>query len=1165
MKNTPTKKFHPDFIEEVNQRTDLVDIISGHIELKKRGKEYLGLCPFHDEKTPSFSVSPTKKLAYCFGCSWGGNAIKFLMELNRVSFVDAILDLARSANIPVRYEDGSTEYDYPDPLPRPLTPKPLPAKEEKENSDKKDYTVDEWRVNRSVERLLSGTGDAAKALGWLFNRGITHEMVERYRLGLEKRVVTPDESDPERKETYWALAIFIPVPNRPGRFYIKKRVAPWLSGADRPNYLGKWAQFGVPATIWFTYNPDDAHETWFAEGEWDAIRLAEQARTRGEKAAVACSTSGAGTVPKQEELNRLPGQVIIFYDRDKAGEEGSQKLAEALPERGRIALVPMPDNCQVKGWDISNALDAGYTWDDFKAAASSASSYTPSIQELDACPERTISRDEWELTFGFGKRLRNRIKQALDGFKGFGKQQSHLPRPKEAPNALFQDANQRLTTWQDAATQGYQYILDKSAPSLGKSHAAGIALPDAFAVEKLWYISTDHRNPTTGVIESNYVDLPVRHKGLKVDESRRTPHGRPFLVWPRAGEEPDTQGNCFRTDLFQKFRAKNLNVEASLSSPICQKACKVAHLCKSGSGGKYAATFRGDRQNALASNRIRAHADSLPSPQDFDYSTSGLIWDEIGIQLKPMESVSVTLADFDQVWGELEMKAPSLHKALKPLRLALRPLLTGDVKQPYHGWDDAGIRALLPQKPDNLAFIIDELETILQPDLSFLNQQADRITASEAKKLGISQSAQALANREFRRQNHEDFSEGFQKLALNWLVPFLGVWAGERGALRGERQQLIIFTHSERHAAVARTAKFNIFLDATITREKLALLLGINPEEIYVVEQEIPNHGNLKIIQITGMGKLGKERSESLQNRVAALRKALEERYPGIVFGDWKTHASSGDGQWFVNLRGSNEFQNASALCAIGIPYQNVGHLQALYQTLTGDYAPLDQENPQSGLQRFIEAHVQAEIEQAAGRLRSHIRPNEQLTFIFVGDYDLSFLGMPVEQITAFELCDEAGTLRQKTRWAIWQAYVQLRQQLKDPTEIGLNQLARGVGITKGRLSQIAKEFFGWSGLQRCLDLLFNSLYNNPKHPLLVDEDVYWLAQDYLPLILELPPLEALLEVAMLIRTQNLEGFKQILAVAMEETKSKLLSAFLALMPMEVMSGSWKPLGFSSE
>jgi hypothetical protein len=188
------------------------------------------------------------------------------------------------------------------------------------------------------------------------------------------------------------------------------------------------------------------------------------------------------------------------------------------------------------------------------------------------------------------------------------------------------------------------------------------------------------------------------------------------------------------------------------------------------------------------------------------------------------------------------------------------------------------------------------------------------------------------------------------------------------------------------------------------------------------------------------------------------------------------------------------------------------------------------------------------------GRLRSHIRQEEQLTFIFVGDYDLSFLGMPVEQIEAFELCYEAGTPQQKTRWAIWQAYLQLRQQLKDPTEIGLNQLARLVGITKGRLSQIAHEFNGWAGLQRCLDLLFNSLYNNPKHPLMVDEDVYWLAKDYLPKVLELPPLEALLEVATLIRTQNIEGFKQILAAATLETKSKLLSAFGALSPMEVMS-----------
>ena len=789
------------------------------------------------------------------------------------------------------------------------------------------------------------------------------------------------------------------------------------------------------------------------------------------------------------------------------------------------------------------------TPEEFLALGAQYGGYTPSRQELDDQKERTISRDEWEVTFGFGKRLRNRIKQALVSFKGFG-QAPPQPRPHKTPDKLF-DANRRQKTWQDAAKEGYRYILDSSAPGLGKSHAAGIALPDAFDTEKLWYISADHRNPTTGVIESNYVDLPVRHNGLKIDDTRKTPNGNPFKVWPKAGEEPDTKGNCLKTDLFQKFRAKNLNFKASDTSPICNN-CKVAHLCKSGSGRNYNASFRGDRKSALNANRIRAHADSLPSAIDFDYFTSGLFWDEVGTQFKSMDSVNVTLADFDQTWAELETKALHLHEALKPLRLALRPLLTGDVKQPYHGWDDGSIRALLPSVPDNLSQIINELERVLKPDLSFLKNQPDSVSSSGQD---ISKGIHRLINRQFRRFVHEEFSDEFQKLALNWLIPLLKVWSGERGGFRCARTLLTIFTHSARHASVARAAKFNVFLDATITREHLALLLEVEPNEIYVVEQETPNKGNLRIIQVTGMGKLGKDRSESMQDRVAALKKALSERYPGgIAFGDWKTHAEAGDGQWFVNLRGSNEFQTTSTLAVFGVPYQNIGHLQALYQTLTGDYAPLDKQNPQSGLQRFIQAHVEAEIEQAVGRLRSHIRPEEQLTFIFVGDYDLSFLGMPVEQIEAFELCYEAGTQQQKTRWAIWQAYLQLRQQVKDGTEVGLNQLARLVGITKGRLSQIAHEFNGWAGLQRCLDLLFNSLYNNPKHPLMVDEDVYWLAKEYLPLVLELPPLEALLEVATLIRTQNIEGFKQILAAATLETKSKLLSAFGALMPMEVMS-----------
>lgn len=95
-------RLHPDTIETIKQRVDIVDVISEYVVLRKRGKDYVGCCPFHDEKTPSFSVSSNKQLYYCFGCNAGGNAIKFLMEVGKRSFSDVVLDLARRYQIPVQ-------------------------------------------------------------------------------------------------------------------------------------------------------------------------------------------------------------------------------------------------------------------------------------------------------------------------------------------------------------------------------------------------------------------------------------------------------------------------------------------------------------------------------------------------------------------------------------------------------------------------------------------------------------------------------------------------------------------------------------------------------------------------------------------------------------------------------------------------------------------------------------------------------------------------------------------------------------------------------------------------------------------------------------------------------------------------------------------------------
>ena len=99
-------RLHPRTIEAVKERADIVDVVGEHVVLKKKGREFVGICPFHDDKSPSMTVSPAKQFYYCFSCGAGGNAIKFLMELQRQSFSDVVLELARKYQLPVETLEG---------------------------------------------------------------------------------------------------------------------------------------------------------------------------------------------------------------------------------------------------------------------------------------------------------------------------------------------------------------------------------------------------------------------------------------------------------------------------------------------------------------------------------------------------------------------------------------------------------------------------------------------------------------------------------------------------------------------------------------------------------------------------------------------------------------------------------------------------------------------------------------------------------------------------------------------------------------------------------------------------------------------------------------------------------------------------------------------------
>jgi len=101
--------FSEDLVEEVRLKNDIVDVISGYVKLQKKGSSYFGLCPFHNEKSPSFSVSRQKQMYYCFGCGAGGNVFTFVMEYENYSFVEALKMLAERVGVELPEAEYSKE------------------------------------------------------------------------------------------------------------------------------------------------------------------------------------------------------------------------------------------------------------------------------------------------------------------------------------------------------------------------------------------------------------------------------------------------------------------------------------------------------------------------------------------------------------------------------------------------------------------------------------------------------------------------------------------------------------------------------------------------------------------------------------------------------------------------------------------------------------------------------------------------------------------------------------------------------------------------------------------------------------------------------------------------------------------------------------------------
>ncbi|WP_057765329.1 DNA primase [Companilactobacillus tucceti] len=160
-----------EFIDEVTSKTNIVDVISKYVQLKKAGKNFVGLCPFHEERTPSFTVTEEKQFFHCFSCGRGGNVYKFIMEMESKSFPESVIEVAKMGNIPIpdSYQTENTNY---------------------QNSDSRTLLKMYEETAKLYSHILLKTENGSKALKYLNNRDIDKNLIETFNLGY-----APNNSD----------------------------------------------------------------------------------------------------------------------------------------------------------------------------------------------------------------------------------------------------------------------------------------------------------------------------------------------------------------------------------------------------------------------------------------------------------------------------------------------------------------------------------------------------------------------------------------------------------------------------------------------------------------------------------------------------------------------------------------------------------------------------------------------------------------------------------------------------------------------------------------------------------------------------------------------------------------------------------------------------------
>jgi DNA primase len=332
-------------IDEVLRRTDIAEVVGRHVHLSRHGKYLKGLCPFHSEKTPSFTVTPEKQIFYCYGCGKGGHVIRFVMEMEGLSFPEAVRKLAEEAGLPVTWEPSRTDE---------LSPR----------SQEREWLYRAHEHAQKLYRYLLLNTEAGKpAMAYLRSRGFTDRMIEAFGIGyapdrwdtlvrslerqgfpldlMEKGGLLSRRQDDGYVDRFRDRIMF-PITDGDGRVIA---FAGRLLGDGQPKYLNspETPLFNKSRVLYRLHEARAAirktKRVVLFEGYVDCIK----AWSAGVENGVA-TMGTALTAEHATLLRRYAEEAVICYDGDDAGQAAAHKSIPLLENAGFRVLVAMLPN-----------------------------------------------------------------------------------------------------------------------------------------------------------------------------------------------------------------------------------------------------------------------------------------------------------------------------------------------------------------------------------------------------------------------------------------------------------------------------------------------------------------------------------------------------------------------------------------------------------------------------------------------------------------------------------------------------------------------------------------------------------------------------------------------------------------------------------------------------